>query len=139
MRLTMGVAMAGVLLALLRPAAAVNEDLAECERLSGDEAIAGCSHAIASGKWKGHFLANLYNNRGVEYKNTGDPDRAIADYDEAILLNADDADPYYNRAAAWEAKGLLDLAIADYDESIRLDPKKAGAYDSRGITWQAKG
>jgi tetratricopeptide (TPR) repeat protein len=66
-------------------------------------------------------------------------DRAIADYNEAIRLDAKDVTAYNARGTAWRAKGDLDRAIADYNEAIKLDPKYAHAYVNRGRAWESKG
>jgi tetratricopeptide (TPR) repeat protein len=72
--------------------------------------------------------------------NQSDYDSVIADYDELIRLNPNDADVfYYGRGRAKEAKGDLDRAIADYDEAIRLNPEGANAYYNRGRAKEAKG
>ena len=42
-------------------------DKRTCANASGDAAIAACERAIASRKFKGIDLAQLYYNRGVEY------------------------------------------------------------------------
>ena len=75
------------------------------------------------------------------WRDKGDLDRAIADFNEAIRLDPDpkDARAYNNRGHAWRNKGDLDRAIADYSEAIRLDPKFARAYYNRGFAWRDKG
>ena len=74
------------------------------------------------------------------WRDKGDRDRAIADFNEAIRLDPDpkDARAYNNRGLAWRNKGDLDRAIADYSEAIRLDPKYAFAYNNRGFAWRDK-
>ena len=74
----------------------------------------------------------LYYNRGIEYDEKRDYDRAIADYNEVIRLDPKDAKAYNSRGIASRAKGDLDRAIADYNEAIRLDPN-AGSYKNRGV------
>ena len=39
-----------------------------CEQASGDEAIAACTRAIASGAYQGHDLAKLHYDRAFEYR-----------------------------------------------------------------------
>ena len=68
-----------------------------------------------------------------------DLDRTIADCDEAIRLNADDASAYQKRGSARFSKGDLDGAIGDYDEAIRLNPDDAATYEKRGYTRVEKG
>jgi tetratricopeptide (TPR) repeat protein len=58
-------------------------------------------------------------------------DRAIADYEEGLRLEP-------NNAAAWRNRGFLntrrqryDRAIQDFDEAIRLDPNAAASFSGR--------
>jgi tetratricopeptide (TPR) repeat protein len=118
---------------------ALADDADTCEKASGDEAIAACTRAINSGRSRGHDLAGLHVNRGVEYNHKGDNDRAIGDYNEAIRLDPKLAFAYSNRGNAYSAKGDRDRAITDYTEAIRLDPKYAHAYNNRGDEYRRKG
>src|SRR5438132_80996 len=86
-RLTPRVAVAvALLIAGIAPAAAAKAKATHatpartCDSASGDAAIAACTRAIESGNFKGHNLAILHVNRGVELSNKGELDRAIADY-----------------------------------------------------------
>ena len=119
------------------PAAADDGDT--CSKASGDEGIAACSRAIASGEYKGSDLAKLHFNRGIEYDAKGDGDRAIEDYSEAIALDPNYTRAYNNRGVHLARKGELDRAIADYDAAIRLDPKYVNAYGNRGNALRRKG
>jgi lipoprotein NlpI len=116
------------------PTVAAADDADTCAKQSGDVAIAACSRAIASGKFRGEELAAIYVSRGVEYKNKRGLDRAIADFDQAIRLEPKNADAYTVRGMAWEAKGDFDRAIADFDQAIRLDPKNSSWYFHRGLS-----
>ncbi len=49
-------------------------------------------------------------------------DERIADHDQAIRLNPDDAAAYYNRRFAHKEKGDLDKAEADLKRAMELDP-----------------
>jgi tetratricopeptide (TPR) repeat protein len=134
-RLVAGAAVA-VMLGLQTAAA---DDLQTCQDESGDAAIAACTRVIASGRYSGDDLATLYGDRGVEYGKNGELDRAIADFEQAIKLNPQDAGLYNNRGLAWKLKGELDRAIADEDQAIKLDPTLASAFYNRGLAWNAKG
>lgn len=57
------------------------------------------------------------------YREKGDYDRAIADFDEAIRLDPKYAHAYENRAKAYASKGDYDRANTDRNEAIRLDRK----------------
>ena len=69
----------------------------------------------------------------------GDFDKAMANFNEAIRLNQNDAVAFYERGYTYSQKGDNDRAIADYNEAIRLDPKYALALFYRGIIYVNKG
>jgi Flp pilus assembly protein TadD len=83
--------------------------------------------------------AEAYNKRGNAYRNNGDYDKAIEEFNQALRLNPNYAEAYSNRGAAWGATGDYDKAIEDFSEAIRLNPDYANAYYNRGITWGTKG
>src|SRR5262245_7919320 len=127
---------------LLVPGSAVGapaDDRSTCADVSGDVAIAACSRLIASGRLRGGELAKAYYFRGVEYRDKGELDRAIADLGQAIRLDPKFALAYNNRGLAWDDKGEIDRAIADYNEAIRLDPQSALPYSNRGFIAHRKG
>jgi tetratricopeptide (TPR) repeat protein len=127
------------LLALaVSPRPAVADDYDTCEKESGDVAIAACTRALATGRYKGRQLAAIYDNRGVEYAAKRDFDRAVADYDEAIRIDPKFAFPYSNRGDARRLNGDVEQALADLDQAIRLDPNFANAYYNRGLAREAK-
>ncbi len=115
--------------------AAPADDSKTCAEASGDVAIAACTRAIKSGRFKGHDLASQYVNRGVEYNSASELDRAIADFSEAIRLNPKFAMAFYNRGIAYRSKNDPDRAIADYNEAIRLNPKYGSAFNNRGLVF----
>lgn len=45
--------------------------------------------------------AQAHRNRGMEYLNNGDYDRAITEFSQAIRINANDADAHFNRGVAY--------------------------------------
>ena len=65
-----------------------------------DARIAACTQGINSGKLTAPQQAIGYSNRGVAYRQKGDGDRAIADFNEAIRLDPTFAAPFYNRGLA---------------------------------------
>jgi tetratricopeptide (TPR) repeat protein len=58
-------------------------------------------------------------------------DRAIADYDEGLRLQPNNAAALRNRGFLNTRRQRYDRAIADFDEAIRLDPNVAAAFSSR--------
>jgi tetratricopeptide (TPR) repeat protein len=111
-------------------------DFKACEELSGDEAIAACDRAIASGKFKGNFLAELYNGRGVERKAKQDLDGALSDYNEALRLDAKNTPAYNNRGSLHLDKKEYDAAVKDYSSAIEINPSYVIAYMGRGEAYR---
>ena len=82
--------------------------------------------------------ASIYNRRGLVWREKGEHDIAIADYNEAIRIDPGEATYWSNRGACWAVKKVHDKAIADYSEAIRLNPKWVAVYNNRGDAWFAK-
>jgi tetratricopeptide (TPR) repeat protein len=79
--------------------------------------------------------------RGYVRSELGDKKGAIADYDQTLRLDPNNALAYYNRGIARRGLGDKKGAIADYDQTLRLDPKYATAYYSRGLArwaWETR-
>jgi tetratricopeptide (TPR) repeat protein len=111
-------------------------DIDACTKAAGDAAIAACTRLLSV---DGVNRDNVYKNRADASLRKGDYDRAIADYDEALKHNPNNADAPGNRGAAYLSKGDLDRAIADLDQAIRLAPQAAGHYSNRAIAYARKG
>jgi hypothetical protein len=117
----------------------IADDADGCVNATGRDGIAACDRVIASGKIGGGRLAFAYYNRGLARLELGEYDRAIADFDASIRLDAASAPTFNNRGTAWYAKGDPDRAIADFDKAIHLDPAYAFAYHNRGEVWKDRG
>ena len=113
-------------------AASADPNAKICHDKSGDEAIAGCTAAIQSGKLSGIGLAIVFYGRGFEYQGQENATRAIADYSEAIRLDQGKAGPFFNRGGLYDRQEDYTRAIADYSETIRIDPQFAPAFSARG-------
>ena len=77
--------------------------------------------------------------RAVAYKERGDPDRTVVDYDKALEIDPRDAAAYFGRGNAYFEKGDFDRAIADYGKALEIDPRLAAAYSNRGKAYFEKG
>lgn len=69
----------------------------------------------------------------------GELARAVADYDEAIRLDPNNAAIFLNRGAAMNYVQNYSRAIEDLDQAIRLDERNAGAYHNRGVAYSKMG
>jgi tetratricopeptide (TPR) repeat protein len=69
------------------PANAQTPDQRRCFDRDPDLSISGCTAIIQSGRQTQQNLAVAFYNRGNAHFRKGQPDRAIADYDQAIRLN----------------------------------------------------
>jgi tetratricopeptide (TPR) repeat protein len=83
--------------------------------------------------------AKAYYCRGVAHAKLKEPDKAIADFSEAIRLLPVYDQAFLERGFAYLGKRQYEKAIKDFDETIRLGPKEAKAYGGRALTYQAKG
>lgn len=97
-----------------------------------NDAIAACTSLIDSARFEGKRLGTAHYNRAVAHGMKGEIARAIADYDEAIRLNAADSSAFINRGIAFHNQGDHRKALADLDEAIRLDPAQEVAWAARG-------
>ena len=81
-------------------------------RVRGDfsTAIAYYTQAIDTGELTQSQLAVVLNSRGVAYDFIVEPDKAIADFNAAIQINANYGEAYINRGLAWVKKHDYDPA-----------------------------
>jgi tetratricopeptide (TPR) repeat protein len=82
---------------------------------------------------------SLTTTRGVAWKNKGEYDLAIADYNTAIKLDKNYVSAYNNRGVALYRKGDNDRALVEYNSALRLAPSDADVYNNRGISFNEKG
>jgi tetratricopeptide (TPR) repeat protein len=83
--------------------------------------------------------AFTYTNSGNANKNMGNWDQAISDYSTALRNSPNNAVAYSNRGNAYLWKGEYDLAITDCTAALRIDPNLASAYNNRGVAYIYKG
>lgn len=89
--------------------------------------------------------AEDFNKRGFGYLNKGRPNKAIADFTEAIKLEPEVAIYFRNRGLAYANRCKLPNVIADFTEAIRLDPNirldpvNACSFRARAKLYELKG
>jgi membrane associated rhomboid family serine protease/Flp pilus assembly protein TadD len=71
--------------------------------------------------------------KGAAYRNLGEDNLAIQEYDHLIQTDPRSAIAYNNRGWSYIAEGKPELAITDSTKAIQLDGGNAAAYDTRGL------
>jgi lipoprotein NlpI len=116
-----------------------NDKMEQCASEDDEVSMSACTSLIQSGRATTEVLAAAYNNRGQDYNNMRSYDKALADLDKAIALQADFAEAYTNRGIAHGGKGAHDQAIADHSKAIALEPDVGEAYENRGNEYLHQG
>ena len=84
-------------------------------------------------------VAADYNDRGFDYLQLGDNQKAVFDFDRAIELDPQYAVAYNNRGLAYHYQGQSDKALADLNRAIELKPDYADAYNNRALAYSRQG
>lgn len=83
--------------------------------------------------------ARAYSHRSRLWCHHGDFERALADADQAIRLDAQCAAAWCNRGRGQAGLGRIDEAISSFSRAIEFDHALATAYTHRGRAWTEKG
>ena len=75
--------------------------------------------------------AEAYNERGNDYSNLGQYERAIEDYKKAIELNPNDDVAYYYRGIAYYFLNQYERALKDFDKALKINPNNTFAKNNR--------
>ena len=71
--------------------------------------------------------AEFYNNRGMAYRDKGQYNQAISDYNKSLEINPTFAEAYYNRGRAYYLKREYDKSLEDIkkaqDLGYKIPPK----------------
>lgn len=86
----------------------------------------------ADAKHKAH---KYYYYRGNTYDELKDYESAVADYNQAIKLCADNTDFYAARGDVYCSLSCYRLAVADFTEAIKLEPEDDNYYNRRGACY----
>lgn len=83
--------------------------------------------------------ADHYANRGLMQYSLHQLEKALADYDQALILNPLLDKVYNNRANLYATQQNWDAAIADYDCAIDINPLNTRARINQAITFREMG
>jgi len=78
-------------------------------------------------------------NRGTDYLELGNYNRAIVEFNEALKLDSQLAEAYYNRGLAYLNIENANKALADFNRAIELNPQLAEAYSLRAVLYDQLG
>ncbi len=95
-------------------------------------AIMGCTAIITARSSTPTQRSAALTNRGRAYLRRDQPDRALADFDQAIAIDPMNSRGWANRGDFHQQQGEFDRAVADYDRAIMANPMDFEAYSQRG-------
>ena len=70
-------------------------------------------------------LAHTYFNLGIEFKKTGDLDRAVSEFEQMLKLTPNEAKAHYNLGQLYKLKEDNERAIEEFRLAAKLDPSMA--------------
>ena len=115
----------GLVLTLAIPLAHA-DDWADCTNTDdAHQRIRGCTAIIDDRASTAQKRGIAHNNRGTAYHMKGDLDRAMEDFNLAIVIDPKKANAYFNRGHIYRGKDDVNEAIKDYERAIALNPKNA--------------
>ncbi len=82
--------------------------------------------------------ARTYYKTGNDYYEKGDYEKAIENYNMAILLSPIFSEAYFNRALSYYQLKNFEKSVKDYTKAIELDPKNPIMYNNRGDAFYRK-
>ena len=83
--------------------------------------------------------ARAHNNLGFEYDKRGRVGESVAEYEKAISIKPDFADPYNNLGFIYYERGEIDKAISAYKRALGIKPHFAKVHNNLGAAYLKKG
>ena len=72
---------------------------------------------------------------GMDYREQGELDKAVAEFQQAIELDPDFVEAHYNLGLTHADRGEFDAAIAEYEKALELAPDLAEAHNGLGTVY----
>jgi tetratricopeptide (TPR) repeat protein len=131
----------GAFAATTDPAAQPQVDPAPCVAAitdaDDDRIVAVCGALIDNDKTLKADRVKALIARALVYGRQDRVDRAIADYDAALLLDPTLADAFSARGELWHRKGDRPRALADFAAALKLNPDHAIARSNyKSLAWE---
>jgi transitional endoplasmic reticulum ATPase len=82
--------------------------------------------------------ARTYYHKGNDLFEKGEFDKAIENYNMAIILNPTFSESYFNRGLCYYNLKNFDKSVSDYTKAAELDPKNPVIYNNRGDAYYRK-
>lgn len=83
--------------------------------------------AVPDERWRTALRAFTLNGRAAAYAGLGEFDRALAEFENSILLCPRNAWVYYNRAEAYERRGKTAEALDNYSLALTMNSPRLNA------------
>lgn len=117
-----------------------NRGLVQFDLANYEGAIADYNQSlIHSSAFPNAPLADIYNDRAIAYLAIHHPHQALADLNQVLQFNQDDAKAYFNRACCHEQMGNWEASLKDYDRLLEANPDYPQAYVNRAMLHQRMG
>ncbi len=105
---------------------------------NGYELTTKCSEIMVDSKKSSSVDAKTYYQLGNDFYEKADYEKAIENYNMAILLNPIFSEAYFNRALCYYQLKNFDKSIVDYSKAAELDPPNSIIYNNRGDAYYRK-
>jgi len=93
----------------------------------------------AEGQRSAKDLSQIWGNRAVVFYRLGTLDRAIADCNQALALDAGRPGPFNTRASVYVRQGRFEQALEDLQRALELDDRSAMVFTNRGNVYSKMG
>src|ERR1700687_5342775 len=98
------------------PAAAqTDQQFRQCNAADAALAIIDCTAIIESRDTLPPVRSRALANRAIAYVNRGQPERALPDFDRAIMLDSKNSVALVGRGNYFQVEGNAERALADYN------------------------
>ncbi|GAA6615777.1 tetratricopeptide repeat protein [Scytonema sp. NUACC26] len=97
-----------------------------------EQAIQVCDNAIkTNGNWGKAKGSLAWNNKALALFNLGRMSEAISSYEQALLINPDDAASWDNQGMLLQKTGQYEKALISYNKATEVNPKYSRAFMHR--------